>query len=76
MLMPHCDPSVLHAPGKCKYCDNCPKGQEYRQLARINFSDEHDSNKAPCPSTYFRSEETVNLWGGNRVQPAEEKEIR
>lgn len=68
MIPPHCDPFILHAFNECKYCDDCPEAQEYRQLARINFSGHNDPDKAPCPSTYFRSEETINLWGGNRAQ--------
>lgn len=70
-VAPHCDSSVLHRPGKCQHCDNYPGWQEYREIARINFSNEHDKDKAPCPSTYFRKEETINKWWGN----VEQKEI-
>ena len=72
MIPPHCDSFVLHAPGECKYCDDCPESQEYRQSAGINFSGHRDPYKAPCPSTNSRSEETVNLWRGNKAQKATE----
>ncbi len=72
MIMPHCDPSILHAPGECGYCDDCPEAQELRRQSRINFSGRHDSDKVPCPSTYFRTEEVVNLWRGNRAQAREQ----
>lgn len=63
---PHCDPSVLHAPGVCKYCDAYPDWQKMREVQRINFSDQHFDNLTPCPSEWFRSEEIRNRWGGNR----------
>lgn len=70
---PHCDSSILHAPGKCKFCDMSPELQEYRRLARIAFSGEPDElgneSVAPCPSTHFRSPEKRDLWGGNVAQP-------
>jgi hypothetical protein len=59
----------LHAPGECRYCDEYSDWQELRLLWRINFTGEHDENKAPCPSTAFRSEDGVNRWGGNVAQP-------
>ena len=37
---PHCDPRVLHEPGKCMHCDNFPSWQELRQLWNINFTGE------------------------------------
>ncbi len=63
---PHCDASVLHAPGTCEFCDLYPEWQEYRQLARISFTGQKSDQLAPCPSTYFRSAETVDRWPGNR----------
>lgn len=63
----HCDSSVLHAPGECEFCDKYGKEwQDYRILARINFTGHHDEDKAPCPSEHFRSVETINHWPGNR----------
>jgi hypothetical protein len=67
--IPHCDSSILHAPGACQYCDKYPDRQELRELWRINFSGETDSDKAPCPSEYFRSAEVRDLWGGNVARP-------
>ncbi len=63
--MPHCDPSVLHAPGECEYCDRHKGWQEYRRLARINFTGHNEPDLAPCPSTFFRPAELVGRWGGN-----------
>lgn len=63
----HCDASVLHAPGECRFCDEYGADwQAYRELARINFTGHEDPDKAPCPSTHFRSVETINRWPGNR----------
>ncbi len=73
MNMPHCDSSVLHAPGVCQYCDGHSEWQQYRRAARINFTGENDKDKAPCPSTFFRSLETLEQWGGNVPAPTEEK---
>lgn len=67
MPMAHCDQSIMHAPGVCQYCDHYPQAQALREWWRINFTGEHDPAKAPCPSTYFRSDETRDLWGGNKV---------
>ena len=50
---PHCDSSILHAPGACEYCDHYPDWQQMRVTQCINFSGEHDPEKAPCPSTEF-----------------------
>lgn len=62
---PHCDQSVLHAPGTCEACDHYPDWQAYRQVALINFSNEDDPTKAPCPSTAFRPAEVRDRWPGN-----------
>lgn len=35
---PHCDQTILHAPGKCVYCDHFPEWQEYRKVAQIAFT--------------------------------------
>lgn len=65
----HCDSSILHAPGECEYCDTYGKSwQEYRELARINFTGHEDKDKAPCPSTYFRPTEVAHRWPGNQPQ--------
>lgn len=65
----HCDPSILHAPGECEFCDKYGKPwQEYRELARINFTGHTDDDKAPCPSTHFRPAEVAHRWPGNQPQ--------
>lgn len=66
--IPHCDSSVLHAPGECRYCDEVPEWQQYRTLARINFTGHDEEGYAPCPSTYFRPLEKINRWPGNTPQ--------
>jgi hypothetical protein len=62
---PHCDQSILHAPGVCQYCDHYPDWQEVREVQRINFTGENDLNRAPCPSLHFRPAEVRDRWGGN-----------
>lgn len=64
--MPHCDSSILHAPGECDYCDAYPDWQEMREIQRINFTGHDDPGKAPCPSLHFRQAEVRDLWPGNR----------
>lgn len=73
--MPHCDSSVLHAPGECEFCDEYPDFQHYRVVARINFSGHYDRNKAPCPSTFFRPEATIDKWGGNVATNPDDTEL-
>lgn len=71
---PHCDQSILHAPGACEYCDHYPEWQEMRERQRINFTNENDPDKAPCPSTYFRSAEVRDRWPGNVARQAGDDE--
>lgn len=66
MQLPHCDSAILHAPGKCEYCDRHPDWQELRQSWGINYTGESDPEKLPCPAETRRSLETINRWGGNR----------
>lgn len=65
MPLPHCDYLILHAPGECIYCDKHPYEQSLREHWLINFTNEHDPEKLPCPSTLRRSDETRDRWGGN-----------
>lgn len=65
---PHCDANVLHAPGKCEYCDAHPDWQELRTLWGINFTGETDPMKHPCPSLRYRSLDTIERWPGNRAR--------
>ncbi len=63
---PHCDPSILHAPGECEFCDLHPSRQVEREIQRINFTGQHDPERAPCPSEFFRSPTDRDAWGRNR----------
>lgn len=68
--MPHCDQLILHSPGTCEYCDRHVDWQAYRAAAGIAFSDMSaadvaSNGLAPCPSTYRRSAEARDRWGGN-----------
>lgn len=70
-MFPHCDSSILHSPNVCVHCDKYPNRQQDRIDSNTNFSNENDPNKLPCPSTYLRSSEVRDRWGGNRAQPPE-----
>jgi hypothetical protein len=71
--MPHCDSSILHAPGECEYCDGYPEWQVYRKLARIAFTGQPlKEGFAPCPSTWFRTPELRDRWYGNAPTIQEE----
>lgn len=65
---PHCDSSILHAPGECEFCDEHPHWQALREGWRINFTGHHDPDKVPCPSEMFRTFETARLWPGNYAE--------
>ncbi len=67
--MPHCDSTILHAPGACQYCDMYPAWQQLRERWRLNFTGEHDPDKAPCPSEHSRPPEIRDRWYGNRPYP-------
>jgi hypothetical protein len=62
---PHCDQSILHAPGVCEYCDKHPDWQALREGWGINFTGGTDATKAPCPSTFFRPSDYRDAWPGN-----------
>lgn len=64
---PHCDPSILHAPGMCEHCDHYSDWQDARIVQRISFTGDPERNNAPCPSEYFRSGELRDQWPGNRA---------
>lgn len=67
---PHCDSSILHAPGECEACDEYPDWQAFRTAQRISFTGQTDPDRAPCPSEHFRPAETRDQWPGNRRWPA------
>jgi hypothetical protein len=64
---PHCDSEILHLPKTCVYCDMYPRLQAVRIAARINFTNEEDPTKAPCPAVARRGN-SVNFWHGNVAQ--------
>lgn len=66
---PHCDQSVLHAPGECKYCDSLPEWQALRVVWGIAFTGhapEETDAKIACPSDHVRGMGGSNVWPGNR----------
>jgi hypothetical protein len=64
---PHCDQTVLHAPGECEFCDACPEWQEYRMIAHIAFTGhEPGEHQVACPSDQMRGRGEAHVWGGNR----------
>jgi hypothetical protein len=70
--LPHCDQSVLHAPGECKYCDEHPDWQALRVVWGIAFTGHPPKNsgaKLPCPSDYVRGYGGAHEWPGNRPDP-------
>lgn len=72
---PHCDSRVLHAPGKCVFCDEYPDKQTERENKNIAFTGEdfwpQDGvkfrPKSQCPAEEARSLEVINAWSGNRA---------
>ncbi len=70
---PHCDGKILHAPGVCDDCDQFPVFQFVRKLWGINYTEEGDLNKLPCPAEAYRGT-GHKQWTGNRpFRKADEK---
>lgn len=66
-VAPHCDQSVLHAPGECEYCDQRPEWQALRQRWGIAFTGHTPTeHQVPCPSDQRRGRGEAHAWGGNR----------
>lgn len=66
-VTPHCDSTVLHAPGECHYCDDYPQWQEARRVWGIAFTGrEAEGGQLPCPSEVRRPGGVSQLWHGNR----------
>lgn len=64
---PHCDPSVLHAPGECEYCDVHPDWQILRDSWDMAFTGHQPAeNQVPCPSDARRGTGGAHTWAGNR----------
>lgn len=73
---PHCDNRILHAPGKCKYCDMHPELQQDRIDKRISFTGEPPQRGMyPCPAEQARSSESLNAWPGNRAVTDDEENL-
>jgi hypothetical protein len=63
---PHCDSNVLHGPGTCRFCDTYAADlQDQRITQGINFTNENDPDKLPCPATMRRPASRIHTWGGN-----------
>lgn len=67
---PHCDQTILHAPGECKYCDSHPDWQALRLIRGIAFTGHlcaETEARLPCPSDYHRGGVgAAYVWPGNR----------
>jgi hypothetical protein len=72
VTLPHCDQSVLHAPGECVHCDQHPEWQALRVMWGVAFTGHPvvaDTNdKVPCPSDYVRGLGGAHSWPGNRPE--------
>lgn len=72
-VFPHCDARILHAPGKCKYCDMHTDWQELRVVWGIAFTGEPTSDKQPISdpadlAVMFRQRGDYDIWDNNRPQ--------
>jgi hypothetical protein len=65
---PHCDPDVLHGPGKCTVCDEYNTRQNLRVRNGVNFTGETQAGLRPCPSDAKRGFGTAEKWEGNAAQ--------
>jgi hypothetical protein len=69
VALPHCDQSVLHAPGECQYCDQHPDWQALRAVWGVAFTGhtpQADQAKVPCPSDFVRGTGGAHVWPGNQ----------
>jgi hypothetical protein len=79
---PHCDARILHAPGECRFCDDCPMWQELREAWGIAFTGHSDEITGqhpvlPCPADFAPRPATPGdhrLWGGNRPTSASDED--
>ena len=66
-VIPHCDQSVLHAPGECEHCDTRPDWQALRELWGIAYTGHVPTGRQMrCPSDHRRGTGEAHVWGGNR----------
>lgn len=71
LIPPHCDASILHAPGECRFCDVQPEWQALRELWGIAFTGHAPvSGQIACPSDTRRPGGIANLWYGNVARQA------
>ncbi len=66
---PHCDAMVLHAPGRCGYCDHFLAGaaQALRQIWGVAFTGQTPQpGQVPCPSDARRGTAGAHVWSGNK----------
>ncbi len=72
---PHCDSSVLHAPGECAYCDRHPEWQWLRGAWGIAFTGHvPEGGTQPCPSDARRGTGAAHSWPGNQPAPTYDHE--
>lgn len=64
---PHCDPRVLHSPGKCPYCDSAKVLQLMRQAYKLPFTDELQATDPLLPGA-DRSRGSADRWAGNQAR--------
>jgi hypothetical protein len=68
-VLPHCDQSVLHAPGECRYCDERPEWQALRVIWGVSFTGHpvvaDTGVKVMCPSDAARGIGGAHVWPGN-----------
>lgn len=78
---PHCDPRILHEPGKCVACDEFPDLQHHRKAWQICFTGETPQPLAdpawstrgavlPCPADYIRGDAHAHWIGNQATQEA------
>lgn len=72
MPAPHCDQRILHAPGKCQFCDRHPEWQELRVMWSIAFTGQAPVvGGLPCPADNARPKDSPGdhrRWVGNQAQ--------
>lgn len=63
---PHCDVKVLHAPGKCDFCDMYPEMQQWRIDSNTQFTGEdYSEDQIWDPAQIIRPLEIIERWYGN-----------
>lgn len=70
---PHCDSRILHARGKCDYCDQRPEWHEIRNALGLAFTESATDRDHPymCPAeaaVLAGERGELNAWPGNRPE--------